>query len=124
MNIIDRYISEYQAVIKGSIPIDEVRSLLDEYAVDNDLYAEWLSNTGGGPIGPDWYEGIEDLRESQEKVAKAGWDISGFVIGWDGSGNPIVLDANGSIYAPDHNFGGKHLIAVSFEALLNANICS
>lgn len=118
MNIIEKYKQEYKAVMNGPISEKAVDDLLTQYNVTNLIYRNWLAETGGGPIGPDWYDGIEELKESQEKLKREPWSISGFVIGWDGAGNPIVLSGNGEIITEDHNYGGVHNVASSFEALL------
>jgi hypothetical protein len=49
-----------------------------------------------------------------------GWTLKGvFVIGWDGAGNPFGIDGDsGRVLVEDHNFGGVHELATSFEAFL------
>ena len=124
MNSIDLYKEEYKAVINGPVPKNEVDSLLNEFGVTEEFYRDWLIETGGGPIGPDWYDGITELRDSQIKLETEPWSISGFVIGWDGAGNPMVLQSTGVIITEDHNFGGVYEVASSFETLLNNGISS
>lgn len=124
MNIIDKYKKLYFGAFNGSSDDDTVNSILNEYNIENTLYRSWLKETGGGPIGSDWYDGIDEITESQVKLAKEPWEISGFVIGWDGAGNPIVMQPNGEILTEDHNFGGIHKLAESFDALLAKNVTS
>jgi len=88
------------------------------------MYKTWLIETGGGPIGSDWYDGIEELEQSQKKLKEEPWNISGFVIGWDGAGNPLVLQESGEILTEDHNFNGVYKVASSFEQLLVKNVSS
>jgi hypothetical protein len=48
-----------------------------------------------------------------------------FVIGWDGAGNPFGIEtATGKILVEDHNFGGIHEMASSFEAFLERGLLS
>ena len=48
-----------------------------------------------------------------------------FVIGWDGAGNPYGIDsATGKLLVEDHNFGGIHEVATSFEAFLTKGLLS
>jgi hypothetical protein len=122
MTIVDKYINQYEAVVNGAVDLESVEAILRKYSVDNDLYKHWLTKTGGGPIGPDWFDGIEELEDSQEKLANEPWAIQGFVVGWDGAGNPIVLSESGEILTEDHNVGGIHLVAKNFKELLSASI--
>lgn len=124
MDLIAKYKQEYRAVLHGEVAAKVVDSLLKQYCVDNELYREWLVSTGGGPIGSDWYDGIHELADSQESLRINDWSITGFVIGWDGAGNPLVLKENGMILTEDHNFGGIHEVAQSFEALLAEHVSS
>ena len=122
MDIIDTYIQEYAAVIHGVADSKEVDAILEEFGVSDLLYRDWLIRSGGGPIGPDWYDSVSQLRESQLKLSEEDWSISGFVIGWDGAGNPMVLDKDGMIRSEDHNFGGIHTIASSFSNLIRSHV--
>jgi hypothetical protein len=124
MDLIEQYKSEYHAVMRGATPAQDVDRLLAQYGVKEPLYRQWLIETGGGPIGPDWYDSLSELEEGQRKLAKEGWSIQGFVIGWNGAGNPVALQNDGTILVEDHNFGGIHVIANSFRELLASNICA
>ncbi len=126
IEVIDKYIAEYEAVISGATDQDQVDAILEKFGVNDPVYREWLILTGGGPIGPDWYDTLSELQESQDKFEseKDFWSISGFLIGWDGAGNPVALLTSGEVITEDHNFGGVHQLAPSFEALLEANVGS
>jgi len=124
MNLIARYKNQYQGAYQGAADNDVVRQLLHKYGITEPLYEQWLTETGGGPIGPDWYDGVGDLEQSQKKAREEGWTILGFVIGWDGAGNPIALQSNGAVSVEDHNFGGVHALAASFRELLANNVSS
>ena len=85
----------------------------------------YLTTCGGGVVGAEWVDGITELSESHSKFAResgldGGWTMTGvFLIGWDGAGNPFGIDnATGAILVEDHNFGGIHVMAPSFEAFL------
>lgn len=118
MDEIEQYIDRYRAVMRGPAPEDTVDSVLQRYCVRNDLYRRWLVETGGGPIGRDWYDGPLELAAGQEKLREEKWSLGGFVIGWDGAGNPVSLQPDGTITTEDHNFGGVHVVARSFKELL------
>ena len=89
----------------------------------------YLSECGGGIVGSERVSGITDLRESHVKFRAESGDSSGwtmknvFIIGWDGSGNPFGIDLDsGSILVEDHDFGGIHEMAPSFEAFLTRGL--
>ena len=124
MNIIENYKQQYQGAFNGAISEEAVDEILSKFNITNESYRNWLIQTGGGPIGSDWLDGINELTQSQEKLKNEPWVISGFVIGWDGAGNPIVLDGNGEILTEDHNFGGVHKVASSFNELLATHVSS
>ncbi|XFB08386.1 hypothetical protein AAGT13_10910, partial [Azotobacter salinestris] len=122
MDILTRYLEAYESVIRGPVDAEVADAILTRHGVSNGSYRSWLLASGGGPIGPDWYDGVEELQQSQEKFKEEKWSVAGFVIGWDGAGNPIVLSNGGKILTEDHNFGGVHELAESFDELLAANI--
>lgn len=124
MNIIENYKRQYQGTFIGAVGKETVDKILRQFNITNEAYRNWLIQTGGGPIGSDWFDGINDLQQSQEKLKSEPWSISGFVIGWDGAGNPIVLSNNGEVLTEDHNFGGVHKVASSFNALLTRHVSS
>jgi len=124
MKLIADYKQQYNGSYKGAVSEQLVNKILNNYSVSNETYKTWLIETGGGPIGSDWYDGLDELEESQKKLKEEEWKITGFVIGWDGAGNPLVLQENGEILTEDHNFNGIHKIASSFEQLLVENVNS
>ncbi|KAA3653149.1 MAG: SMI1/KNR4 family protein [Proteobacteria bacterium] len=83
-----------------------------------------LANFGGGAIGTEWVDGIEQLGETHMKFKAEsglnGWSLKDtFIIGWDGCGNPFGIHLpTRAIVTEDHNFGDVHEIASSFEAFL------
>jgi hypothetical protein len=88
---------------------------------------QFLRQCGGGPVGSEWVDGIEHLSESHRKFRRecgpGGWrNIDVFVIGWDGAGNPIGIDAAAAVVVEDHNFGGAHVLAASFEEFLSRGL--
>jgi hypothetical protein len=87
-------------------------------------YRWYLAECGGGVIGSEWIDGIEELRSTHSKVREAQkrgfYRIPQFFpVGWDGAGNPYGYDLEtGHIVSEDHNFGGVHELATDFYDLL------
>ncbi len=76
-------------------------------------------------VGSEWVDDIERLSKTHQKFSAEsgmanGWRMKGvFVIGWDGAGNPFGIHTqSGKVLVEDHNFGGVHEMAPSFEAFL------
>jgi hypothetical protein len=93
------------------------------------VYRWFLMNCGGGTVGSEWVDGINELVHTHRKFAaesaiQNGWTLKGvFVIGWDGAGNPFGIDtATGKILVEDHNFGGIHEMSPSFETFLERGL--
>jgi hypothetical protein len=89
------------------------------------VYRRFLAELGGGAIGSEWVDGIDDLPASHRKfraesAAPRGWTMKNvFIIGWDGAGNPMGIEhATGRVLVEDHNFGGIHEVSESFEQFL------
>jgi SMI1 / KNR4 family (SUKH-1) len=85
----------------------------------------FLLACGGGVIGAEWIDGIEQLSKTHLKYKTEiallrGWTMQDvFPIGWDGAGNPIVLNIRtGAVQLEDHNFGGTHEVAPNFEEFM------
>lgn len=91
-------------------------------------YRWYLEHCGGGVVGAEWVDDIHQLRETQRKFnaesalepRRGGWTMRDvFVFGWDGAGNPMAIRAStGEVVVEDHNFGGVHVLAPSFERFL------
>jgi hypothetical protein len=87
-------------------------------------YRWYLRECGGGVIGSEWIDGIDELPETHRRVREG--QQNGFYtlrdffpIGWDGEGNPYGFDLkSGRIITEDHNFGGIHDVASDFFDLL------
>jgi hypothetical protein len=108
---------------------------LDEFestfgAIPDDL--RWfLIHCGGGTVGSEWVDGIDELPKTHRKFNAEsaivnGWTMENvFVIGWDGAGNPFGIEtATGRMLVEDHNFGGIHEMSPSFEAFLERGLLS
>jgi hypothetical protein len=88
-------------------------------------YRWYLSDCGGGVIGSEWIDDIDELAYTHRKV-RAG-QCRGFYriphffpLGWDGAGNPYGYDLDtGKIVTEDHDFGGIHEVAADFYELLS-----
>lgn len=90
-----------------------------------DDYRWLLSTCGGGVIGTERVDGIEELAKTHAKFRREfgpprGWTMRDvFVIGWDGFGNPFGIEhSSGRILVEDHNFGGIHELAASLEEFI------
>jgi hypothetical protein len=91
-------------------------------AIPDDYYRWLLVTCGGGVIGSERVDGIEELAKSHAKFRREfgpprGWTLrNAFIIGWDGAGNPFGIDQNkGRILVEDHDFGGIHEMAANLE---------
>jgi hypothetical protein len=91
-------------------------------------FRAFLSLFGGGVVGSEWIDGIEQLRETHQKFqaerTSNGWSLTeAFIIGWDGAGNPMGIDArSGAVVVEDHTHGGIHVLASSFEEFLRRGL--
>lgn len=87
-------------------------------------YRWYLAECGGGVIGSEWIDGIEELAATHRKVREGQrrgfYTVAHFfAVGWDGAGNPYGYDlGSGRIVTEDHNFGGIHELATDFYGLL------
>lgn len=79
-------------------------------------YRWYLAECGGGVIGSEWVDDVEELKKSHLKFTHEEWTMEDvFVIGWDGGGNPMAIDrSTGRVLVEDHQFGGIHVLANSF----------
>jgi hypothetical protein len=84
----------------------------------------FLAMCGGGVVGCEWIDNIDRLHKSHAKYRResgpGGWTMRDFfIVGWDGAGNPYGIRlATGEVVVEDHNFGGVHVLASSFESFL------
>ena len=86
-------------------------------------YRTFLLEFGGGVVGSEWVDGIEQLpntrRKFRSETRPGGWTMRDvFVIGWDGAGNPMAIDQSGAVVVEDHSLGGVHQLAQSFRAFV------
>ena len=96
-----------------------------------DDFRWFLLHCGGGTIGSEWVDGIDELTKTHRKFKAEcevanGWTMDDvFVIGWDGAGNPFGIDTQtGRMLVEDHIFGGIHEMSPSFEAFLERGLLS
>ena len=99
---------------------EQIRDFESSFGPIPEDYRWYLITCGGGVIGSEWVDGIEELPTTHRKVRDGGYTISNFFpIGWDGSGNPFGFDTvAGVILCEDHDFGGIHQEAEDFYGLL------
>src|SRR5512139_1351938 len=106
----------------------ELQEFESEHGSIPNEYRLFLSAFGGGVVGAEWVDGIHQLRETHEKFKREsganGWSLKDtFVIGWDGAGNPFGIHLpSGAVVVEDHNFGGVHEMAPSFEVFLREGL--
>ena len=106
---------------------DDLRSFEAQFGAIPKILRWFLVECGGGVVGSEWVDGIDELVETHnrfsEERAEGFWDLLDqvFVIGRDGGGNYFGIQrATGSIVVQDHDFGGIHTMAQSFDAFLAA----
>lgn len=109
----------------------QLRAFEAEYGPIPNDFRWFLMRCGGGPVGAEWVDGIDELFESHHKFraeseTENGWTLQGvFIIGWDGAGNPCGIEnSTGRILVEDHNFGGIHEMAPSFQVFLERGLLS
>ena len=88
----------------------------------------FLQQFGGGAVGSEWLDGIDELSRSHAKFAAeagaAGWSLQdSFVVGWSGAGDPIAVQlSSGAVVTEDHNSGGIRILAPSFGAFVRSQL--
>lgn len=103
---------------------EELAAFEEEFGPIPVDYRWYLAECGGGVIGSEWIDNIEELPTTHRKVRdgqKRGfYRISHFFpMGWDGFGNAYGYDLDTNhIVMEDHNFGGVHELASGFFELL------
>jgi len=104
--------------------LDSINAFEKEYGTIPEQYRWYLHECGGGVVGSEWVDDIENLKKSHRKFREEEGDmIYSFIFGWDGGGNPLLIDReSGRVFTRDHDFGGTHAIAESFMSFyLNQN---
>ena len=103
---------------------DELAAFEQKFGPIPQDYRWYLANCGGGVIGSEWIDSIEDLPATHRKVREAQrrgfYRVAHFFpLGWDGGGNPYGYDLDtGRIVTEDHDFGGIHEVAADFYDLV------
>jgi hypothetical protein len=99
---------------------EELRRFEQSFGIIPPEFRWFLSECGGGPVGSEWVDSIEELPASHRKFhaesGPGGWTMKGvFIVGWDGVGNPMgILRVSGAVLVEDHNFGSVQVFAGSF----------
>ncbi len=107
---------------------EELQAFEDGFGTIPEDFRWFLKACGGGAVGSEWTDGIEELPETHRQFRKGledgFWTMSGvFIIGSDGGGNPYGIEvATGRIIVEDHDFGGIHEMAPSFEEFLKKGL--
>lgn len=103
----------------------ELRDFEAEFGSIPEDYRWLLLTSGGGVVGAERVDGIEELAGSHAKFRRefgepGGWTMRDvFIIGWDGGGNPFGIElSSGRILAENHDFGGIHEMAASLEEFI------
>jgi hypothetical protein len=109
--------------------LEQLAAFEKEFQTIPNDYRWFLLRCGGGTVGPEWVDGIDDLFETHRKFnAEAGiengWNRPEvFIIGWDGYGNPFGIErTTGRVLMQDHDFGGIHKMAPSLESFLERGL--
>src|SRR5262249_31235558 len=103
---------------------EQLRQFESSFGAIPEDFRWFLTTCGGGPVGSEWVDDIERLTESHRKfrgeAGPGGWTMKGvFIIGWDGNGNPFGIElSTGKLLVEDHDIGGIHQLAESFENFL------
>jgi hypothetical protein len=104
---------------------DQLRAFEGEFGTIPADFRWFLAACGGGPVGSEWVDSIDELPDTHRKFRAEfgpprGWTMADvFVIGWDGWGNPYGIHApTGRVLVEDHDFGGVYEMAPSFAAFL------
>ena len=122
--IVDALSSYPPGLRQGPATATDVEALEAEAGPVPEEFKWFLLHCGGGVVGREHIDGIDESLESQRKyrreVGPEGWSMRDvFIIGWDGGGNPIAIDRRtGQIKVEDHTFGGVHVEAESLEKYL------
>ena len=118
----ERFPSSLRKPLASESELQEFESAFGEIPAD---YRWLLSACGGGVVGVERVDGIEQLAKSHAKFqrefgAPRGWTMRDvFIIGWDGGGNPFGIErGTGRVLVEDHQFGGVHEIAGSLEEFI------
>ncbi len=90
-------------------------------------YRTFLRLGGGGVVGSEWLDGIDQLPHSHAKFASErganGWQSDFFLVGWDGSGAPIGITENGEMVIEQEG-GNVRRVATSFASFLANSLAS
>lgn len=119
----------------GSVPMNEIRELIEEIGFDLPTdYIEFVLRYGGAIVGPYTVFGLRAapamaVRENSaievtKRFRQEGWSETEnwLVISKDHAGNPIGLDHTGKIWRIDHDGRVVECLAENFEQFLS-EIC-
>lgn len=104
---------------------DALNTFEKEFGAIPEDFRWFLAACGGGVVGGEWVDGVEQLAKSHRKhfrdrSADNGWKASFFIIGWDGTGQPFGIDrATGEVVTePEGSDGEVDRLSPSIEAFL------
>jgi hypothetical protein len=104
---------------------DALNTFEKEFGAIPEDFRWFLAACGGGVVGGEWVDGVEQLAKSHRKhfrdrSADKGWKASFFIIGWDGTGQPFGIDrATGEIVTePEGSDGKVDRLSPAIEAFL------
>ncbi len=95
-----------------------------EFGPIPDDFHWFLAVCGGGVVGSEWVDGIEQLAASHRKFrgekVSGGWKANLFLIGWDGAGAPFGIDRESGAIVVEHegSDGATQQLAPSIEDFL------
>lgn len=103
---------------------DALSSFETEFGPIPEDFRWFLASCGGGVVGSEWVDGIQQLAGSHRKRlgerSAGGWKSDFFLIGWDGVGHPFGIDqATGELVAElEGGDGVVQRLSPSIEAFL------
>ena len=83
---------------------EQLQAFEEQHSPIPDSYRWYLLECGGGVVGSEGVDSIDELSATHKKFKQDGWTMSGvFVIGWDGAGNPFGIElSTGRVLVEDH----------------------
>lgn len=99
-----------------------------EFGPIPDDFRWFLAACGGGVVGSEWVDGIQQLasshRKHQRERTRNGGKANFFLIGWDCAGQPFGIDrATGEVVIePEGSDGEVRRLSPSIEAYLLAGL--
>ncbi|MBP1990095.1 SMI1/KNR4 family protein [Paenibacillus eucommiae] len=126
---IERELSELDGIFRGEPATDEEIAQAEQtlQVTFDSVYVDFIKRFGGSYYKLSIYAFKNSTMLEARTVTdltlefrNGGWPGTedSYVISIDLAGNPIMIKPDGKVVTFDHDFGGTHIVAESFEALL------